>query len=1210
MHWTTSKRNGRAGRLSLAAGVLAALGVLVAGMPADAVAQTSMDKWRIQQERRSPFNLEAGPSVVLQANLVQCGLNNQGDVCTNIFNSPTGGGGFWPAGTANQYIFNSGLQVAGINSQDAGPWAGDTVGAYFFDASGLQPHGTPLSPIYNSLDPNDLANWPQEAFVTDTAIFDAALIGQRAISDQDTWVRYWDGDPNSLALREHPMGIIVEQRSLAFNAPAGAEHTLFFIYKFTNATNDPQFIAANEAKFGIDLPDGGWRIDSIYAAFAMDPDVTTDALSNFSTAILPFNMGVAYKSDFVASDFNFQAEAQLYSAPFFPGPGFVGVKYLRSPVDPQTQQEVGLTMFSNTINGGDFDDPSGPAQLWRYLSGNVSAAAGDQPCNIPVQSGQPRTLCYLLQSAADTRFFQASGPFSLEPGQSATIVVAYTHGAPVRVAGYTPGQEVVPGVPTRTPGANSEPIRLVEQIAGWRSTPPQAVVNGEIVEDLVDLVPGSVLANARVAQAMFDVKFLLPRPPDPPTFTLVPGDRQVTIVWQPSPTDTSGDPFAAAAADPNNPLYDPNFRQFDVEGYRIWRQTGLTGAPQVIAEFDKAGTVFLDYTGQLDPTFVPGEGQTYEEYRAAQGLPYPAVHSTGGTIIQYPPGARVRTASGDVLIIDADTVTLRDTGIPFVYVDTDVQNGITYRYAVTAFDLNSLQAASSLESARIFQSAVPRASGVIETDGAQITLALRGETRDLDPNAPLPTIDAQGRFSGPMPPTNGFAAGELRAFLSQALATGTHALIRIDSVVPHTYAAEIFFTTLGDGQPWKIGTSAADGFFNVRNGEIERAFPITSIPLPADTTGLGAIYGTAPAAAAVLPVSFRTGSPPFASGVADWAPTQPQFWLPAPAAGATVGGSRWFVGDNETMENPTVGLAHGEIPGFTITLMTPYQNAPAVARRFYQTSFAAMRAADIQVEWSNGEVVAVRDVTHDVPVPFHPAIRASYGFIPDGDGDGMLSFTDTRYLDFEDGFGGWKEEPTVPLEEQPVLLPVDTDDDGTADGDGFALYINGEAYFFTSATGAPPASGTWTLRSYYGEVTGGPGNYTFTPHPVRMPMVPGLVLTAEVTAPARVATRTDLSKVHTVPDPYYVRSPYGLGPSNQALKFVNLPAQAIVRIYSVNGTLVRVLRHDDPQGGGELMWDLRNRNNQFVASGVYFYHVEAPNGAEKVGRFTVIQFAQ
>ena len=43
--------------------------------------------------------------------------------------------------------------------------------------------------------------------------------------------------------------------------------------------------------------------------------------------------------------------------------------------------------------------------------------------------------------------------------------------------------------------------------------------------------------------------------------------------------------------------------------------------------------------------------------------------------------------------------------------------------------------------------------------------------------------------------------------------------------------------------------------------------------------------------------------------------------------------------------------------------------------------------------------------------------------------------------------------------------------------------------------------------------------------------------------------------------------------------------------------------------GSQFDWDLRNRNNQVVASGVYFYHVEAGD-ARRVGRFTVVNFAQ
>jgi hypothetical protein len=64
---------------------------------------------------------------------------------------------------------------------------------------------------------------------------------------------------------------------------------------------------------------------------------------------------------------------------------------------------------------------------------------------------------------------------------------------------------------------------------------------------------------------------------------------------------------------------------------------------------------------------------------------------------------------------------------------------------------------------------------------------------------------------------------------------------------------------------------------------------------------------------------------------------------------------------------------------------------------------------------------------------------------------------------------------------------------------------------------------------------------------------------------------------------------------------------------------VRVLTHNSLQRGardedvsvlgGEETWDVRNRNNQVVASGLYFYHIES-GGARRVGRFTVVNFAQ
>ena len=105
-----------------------------------------------------------------------------------------------------------------------------------------------------------------------------------------------------------------------------------------------------------------------------------------------------------------------------------------------------------------------------------------------------------------------------------------------------------------------------------------------------------------------------------------------------------------------------------------------------------------------------------------------------------------------------------------------------------------------------------------------------------------------------------------------------------------------------------------------------------------------------------------------------------------------------------------------------------------------------------------------------------------------------------------------------------------------------------------------------------------------------------------VTNQLRASTKEDLSLVHTVPDPYYVTNSFETTTTDKIIRFVNLPAQAIIRIYSSSGVLVQVLEHNSTTrgattdavsvGGGQETWNVRNRNNQVVASGVYFYHIE------------------
>lgn len=302
------------------------------------------------------FPLFEASDVGLRANRVVCNINAVGEHCvhgTGSFNMP---GGFWPRGTQNQYVFNGGLSVAGIIAGADLPqfdWPGDTVGAFFFDERGDQQHGATITRIYDGLNARDRATWPAAARAADPELFHPLLRGRSRVSDQDTWVRYWDLSAN-LTGRRHPAGLIVDQRSLAFST-AALEDVVFLTFRIINASArdaaayqrlaaagyddaaiaelaalGAQFQQASEARFGVELPDTGYTLRDVYVGYAQDPDVSANAGNNFSSANFVFRTAFAYSGPFVA-DGAFQYPPQIHAPPFAAAPGLVGTAFLRSP---------------------------------------------------------------------------------------------------------------------------------------------------------------------------------------------------------------------------------------------------------------------------------------------------------------------------------------------------------------------------------------------------------------------------------------------------------------------------------------------------------------------------------------------------------------------------------------------------------------------------------------------------------------------------------------------------------------------------------------------------------------------------------------------------------------------------------------------------------------------------------------------------------------
>ncbi len=100
------------------------------------------------------------------------------------------------------------------------------------------------------------------------------------------------------------------------------------------------------------------------------------------------------------------------------------------------------------------------------------------------------------------------------------------------------------------------------------------------------------------------------------------------------------------------------------------------------------------------------------------------------------------------------------------------------------------------------------------------------------------------------------------------------------------------------------------------------------------------------------------------------------------------------------------------------------------------------------------------------------------------------------------------------------------------------------------------------------------------------------------------AAEDALDLIGVVPNPYMGVSAYETSNLDRVVRFINLPDQATISIYTVAGTLIRTLQKDGP--GRSLDWDLNTHNQLPVASGMYLIHVDVPGVGEKVLKFGVV----
>ena len=124
------------------------------------------------------------------------------------------------------------------------------------------------------------------------------------------------------------------------------------------------------------------------------------------------------------------------------------------------------------------------------------------------------------------------------------------------------------------------------------------------------------------------------------------------------------------------------------------------------------------------------------------------------------------------------------------------------------------------------------------------------------------------------------------------------------------------------------------------------------------------------------------------------------------------------------------------------------------------------------------------------------------------------------------------------------------------------------------------------------------------------PSQPGDVFTLNtdglgVTEADLTTQQARLDEIGIVPNPYKGVSNYERSQLVDEVRFTNLPEVATIRIFTLNGSLIKTFRKNSPSR--LLKWNLATDNNLPISSGVYLVHIDVPGVGERVIKFAVVK---
>ena len=1056
-------------------------------------------------------------------------------------------GGEWPRGSNEFYIYGAGIWVGGtVNDRSIQTFNFANVGTkrdtvlygaitdprvvIGYNPSGGAEEFSGLTNIFISDHPEDYADpnfWPlkdNEGNPIIVGIEDSYC----EFDDQD--LQRWDTGSNSNAgdgedIAQYGVGVKVIQRTHSWNYETN-KTVHFFIYQIINIREDK-------------LP-----IRNCFVSVMCDADVGPTANDDLVGFDASRNLGYAYDSDFAEQGF-----ARI--------PGFLAYKFLESPAanydvdlngDDQINNDsilindvwvkdirkgdpLGLTSFktSNLQSG----DPDTEPEKYIIMAGHNYPDVGDQRY-APFDLGTGTT-------PVDQRFFQSTGPFLLAPvGETVIDTVWYWDSV-----------------------TESLQWASIDTVVGDTMRVVVAVMMAPTLEALPQI--------ADIAQSIYDIGFVLPRPPDHPIVTIVPDDRKVYLTWD-NVAELSKDPYYGFTSDPLSPLYDPRYVETDFEGYKLYRSTsGLPGTYELLASWDKTSATPRNVRiEQLSgPTFegtVSYDQLNTEEYILAYG----------GTALFAGHEYLVQVKSDTSFSVT--DLTLGVT-IPVSEEEDHWYNTGEPPYVFELFDADFWSRSDSAGLAngthdKYFDGCNFLVGGMV--------INFTGEESNY-----VPTENIVFKITGFAEAPEGENLELAHAYLDTGLING---MIYYYDVIAY------------DFQPFASPRSLENGIGKIA---VSPRSNVTGFS-PATTLTVVHTSGQSDGSVTVEVVDPLSISGHEYKVVFDDSDPSNILWHLIDVSVSP---------EDTVLKNQTNQLGNDNylvVDGILVKVSGPDFNIKSIVE--IQNADGPVDPPD-NVGWSynsTGEFYVSTDVSGS------DFSRMNWqGYIGIDDWEIRFTADGSEYYDWNTD-EKWADRAPFEVWNIGPGTPDDPSDDlriqfAIIDDDGSGGWSPGDRIYPWEGEYYEPlpdiADYNWPADFHIGRIMfndSEPATGTIVRFIPNKPNASTDVFTFETQKATISSDLVNLDDIKVVPNPYIVRNSWEPSRDYSRIAFTHLPEECTIRIYTLSGDHIRTLTHESAEFDGNENWDLLTKNNQKIAAGIYIYHLESTYG-EKIGKFAVVR---